>query len=244
MSEFNTSFGETIFNNKYRNAPGGCSTWADLVDTMVLRNCSGLMPPGEMTQLASYIRDMKFIPAGRYLYYAGREAAYFNNCFGFIAEDSREGWADLGWKHFRALMVGGGVGTYYGKIRPSGSIISRTGGTASGPLSLMFSMNEIGRNVQQGGSRRSALYASLPAGHADAERFLHAKDWSEEVKALKASDFNFPATLDMTNISLQYSSEEELCLPIFAKNIRQAVTSGEPGFQFDIGYPDEVVRNA
>ena len=105
---FKTDFGTDIFNTKYRNDKDGCGTWTDLAFTLVGRVCSGLMSPGDMTVLARYIAQMKFIPAGRYLYYAGRPAKYFNNCFAFIAEDSREGWAELGDHHFRALMIGGG----------------------------------------------------------------------------------------------------------------------------------------
>lgn len=241
---FRTDFGKTIFEQKYRNAAGGCATWEELCDTLVQRVCSGLMLPGDMSQLAHYMREMKFIPAGRYLYYAGRPAAFFNNCFSFIAEDSREGWADLGYQHFMALMVGGGCGTYYGNIRPQGETISRTGGYASGPLPLMSAMNEIGRNVQQGGSRRSALYASLPWHHADIDQFLFAKNWSEEVRDLKAKDFNFPAALDMTNISVQYDSMESLQSHILEANVRQAMKTGEPGMQFDLFAEDEVGRNA
>ncbi len=241
---FRTDFGKTIFETKYRNAMGGCATWEELCDTLVQRVCRGKMSPGDMTQLASYMRDMKFIPAGRYLYYAGREAKFFNNCFSFIAEDSREGWAELGHKHFMALMVGGGCGSFYGDIRPEGETISRTGGYASGPLPLMYAMNEIGRNVQQGGSRRSALYASLPWDHADIDQFLFSKDWSEEVKDLKAKDFNFPAPLDMTNISVQYDSINGINSSIFEANVRQAMKTGEPGFQFDLYTPEEVGRNA
>jgi len=241
---FRTEFGKTVFFNKYRNKAGGCDTWEDLCDTLVKRVCTGLMHPGDMTQLAAYMREMKFIPAGRYLYYAGREAAFFNNCFSFTAEDSREGWADLGYKHFMALMVGGGCGTYYGEVRPRGELISRTGGVASGPIPLMHAMNEIGRNVQQGGSRRSALYGSLPALHENTDEFLVAKDWSEEVKALKAVDFNFPAPLDMTNISVQYDDITQIGTKVFNDNVYQACKTGEPGMQFDFYAPNEVGRNA
>jgi ribonucleoside-diphosphate reductase alpha chain len=143
-----------------------------------------------------------------------------------------------------ALMVGGGCGTYYGDVRGKGEVIGRTGGVASGPLSLMYAMNEIGRNVQQGGSRRSALYASLPWWHPDWWDFSYAKDWSDEVKALKAKDFNFPAPLDMTNISTVYDSVQGLNSTEFLRNVYQACKTGEPGFQFDIYTPDELVRNA
>lgn len=244
MTDFRTDFGRTIFNNKYRNSSGDCDTWEDLAYTLVHRVCHGFMPPGDMTVLAGFIKDMKFMPAGRYLYYAGREASFFNNCFAFIAEDSREGWAALAFQHMMALMVGGGCGTAYGKVRPAGEAIRKTSGEASGPIPLMHAMNEIGRNVQQGGSRRSALYASLPFDHADAWDFLRVKDWSPQVIACKTADFNFPAPLDMTNISLGYDTPESLTSDIFRENVRQAVTTGEPGFSFNLFAQDEVGRNA
>ena len=39
--------------------------------------------------------------------------------------------------------------------RPAGSPISRTGGVASGPIPKMLMINEIGRNVMQGGARQA-----------------------------------------------------------------------------------------
>jgi len=241
---FRTVLGETIFNEKYRNDAGGCDTWSNLVDVLVERVCKGKMSPGDITQLAYYIREKKFIPAGRYLYYAGRPASFFNNCFAMIAEDSREGWADLASNHMMALMCGGGVGTYYGNIREKGSLVKFTGGTASGPVPLMYTMNEIGRNVMQGGTRRSALYASLPWNHPDIKEFMIAKDWSDAIKKKKETDFNFAAPFDMTNMSVVYNNAEGLNSTVFKDNIRRAAMSGEPGFQFDFGKIKEIGRNA
>lgn len=244
MNEFRTELGRTIFEEKYKNCSGNCGTWSDLVDTLVTRVCKGLMINGDITQLARYIKEFKFVPAGRYLYYAGRKAAFFNNCYSLIAEDSREGWADLSYKHMMGLMCGGGVGTYYGKIRPSNSIVNTTGGVASGPIPLMIAMNELGRNVMQGGSRRSALYASLPCDHPDIFDFMVAKNWDDHTIEQKIVDFNYPANLDMTNISVAYNNIDQLDSVQFKYNILQALTSGEPGFQFDFNAPNEVGRNA
>lgn len=241
---FRNEFGKVIFDQKYRNDEGGCGTWDDLADTLVLRICKDRMEPGDMTMLSAYIRNMKFIPAGRYLYYAGREASFFNNCYSFIAEDTREGWADLASNHFKALMSGGGCGTYYGNLRERNAVVSTTGGVASGPVPLMHAMNECGRNVMQGGSRRSALYASLPWNHPDILEFLTCKNYSDEIKKAKEEDFNFAAPMDMTNISVQYDSQKGILSDVFVANIRQAMVNGEPGFQFDLKDPDQVGRNA
>ena len=66
-------------------------------------------------------------------------------------------------------MSGGGIGIDYSVYRPSGSYLKRTGGIASGSIPAMKLINECGRQVMQGGSRRSAMYASLhwEVGNAD-----------------------------------------------------------------------------
>lgn len=201
--------------------------------------------------------EMKFLPGGRYIYYAGRPAHYFNNCFLLKAEeDTREEWAALAKRATSCLMVGGGIGIDHSIIRPKGRVIRRTGGIASGPLSLMNLINEIGRNVMQGGSRRSAIYASLNWMHGDAWDFISAKDWdSMEIPGtgltigdLKKADFNYPAPLDMTNISLNYDDNflwEEEIPAIFIENVRRAMMNGEPGMSFNFGkHSKETLRNA
>jgi ribonucleoside-diphosphate reductase alpha chain len=152
--------------------------------------------------IVNLIADRKFLPGGRYLYASGRGLHQVQNCALYRAEDTREGWADLMRKYCMSLMTGAGVGTDYSDVRCSGSLITRTGGTASGPISLMKMGNEVGRNVMQGGARRAAIWAGLSWWHADIFDFITAKDWSDEVKAMKEKDFTFPADLDMTNISV------------------------------------------
>jgi len=183
------------------------------------------------------------------------------NCFLLkCEEDSREDWANLSWKAESCLMTGGGIGSDYSVYRPKNSIINRTGGLASGPLSKMKMINEIGREVQQGGSRRSAIYASLNWKHQDVQEFIHAKDWYQmkvsgtdlTIGDLKEKDFNFPAPLDMTNISVNYDTEwlENFQSTgdignVFLENARQALSTGEPGFSFNFYDKEkETLRNA
>jgi ribonucleoside-diphosphate reductase alpha chain len=145
------------------------------------------------------------------------------------------------------LMTGGGIGTDYSRLRPAGKSLSRTGGISSGPIPLMQIINEAGRHIRQGGSRRSAIYASLNWQHEDITEFLKAKNWSEEIRELKAKDFNFPAPLDMTNISVNYDDAWNFDPnnSIFLENCRQAMMTGEPGFSFNFGdKQNETLRNA
>lgn len=252
---FKSSFSENTFLRKY--AQGQHDTWDDLADRLVEDVCgtrwgtlSPLLSKEDRQQLAEYIKEMKFIPGGRYLYYAGREYKAYNNCYLLRAEtDTREEWANICYRAMSCLSSGGGIGIDYSILRPKGRPLKRTGGVASGPIPLMQAVNEIGRNVMQGGSRRSAIYASLNWQHEDIPDFLKAKNWSDEVREAKGRDFNLPATLDMTNISVNYddaSLEGGLQNnPIFLENVRQAMMSGEPGFSFNFGdKQNETLRNA
>lgn len=244
---FRNKIGEDVFNHKYMYREGGCGTWNELCEVLVHRVCAKYMTKIDIVQLIKYMQDMKFIPGGRYLYYAGREAAFYNNCYVMIAEDSREGWADLGYQHFMGLMCGGGITTNYHKIRPKGSSISKTGSEASGPIPLMMAMNEIGRHVKQGGSRRSALGAILPWTHSDIDDFLYIKNWDDETIRLKADNFNYPAPLDMTNVSVSFddawhNGDDDT---IFNETILQACKTSEPGMTFNLGNDAlDIGRNA
>jgi ribonucleoside-diphosphate reductase alpha chain len=192
--------------------PPGAETWDELARHAGHRSLQGVPPADEIGELIRYIRDLKFIPGGRYLYYAGRPIPSTTTATFFAEEDTREDWANLSWKSESCLMTGGGIGVDYSVYREAGALINRTGGHASGPLPKMEMINEIGRRVMQGGSRRSAIYASLNWQHADALDFLYRKDWEKitipgttmTLKDVKAIDFNWPAPLDMTNISLNY----------------------------------------
>lgn len=256
---FRSEFSEAIFKQKY--AHEGCETWERLARTLVEDVVKDRMPKDDKDQLVRYIADLKFIPGGRYLYYAGRRARFFNNCYLLRAEeDTREDWANLSWKAESCLMTGGGIGVDYSRYRPKGGTLSRTGGFASGPIPKMFMVNEIGRNVMQGGSRRSAIYASLNWQHGDIHDFLNSKDWQNmllgntglSVWDLKQQDFNYPAPLDMTNISVNYDTawlEKYKATgevgEVFIKNVKQALSTAEPGFSFNFYEKEnETLRNA
>lgn len=272
---FKTTFAEDIFRQKYAQGPG--DTWDALVDRLMEDVCGTrwgtqpqLMSKDEIALLSELIKEMKFIPGGRYLYYAGRPFHAYNNCYLLRAEeDTREEWSAVTQRAMACLMTGGGIGVDYSRLRPCGRTLKRTGGRASGPIPLMYCINEVGRNVMQGGSRRSAIYASLSWTHEDIPAFLSAKNWDEQalrvedpltdnplsMGKLKKLNFNFPCPLDMTNISVNYD-DEWLKLGIesrlnrancdtFLENCKQALSTGEPGFSFNFGEKqNETLRNA
>lgn len=247
-------FGRDIFNHKYRHA--GAETWPELAHTLVDEVGGDHMAPDDVSELTNKVATMRVIFGGRYNYYCGRTLKAYNNCYMLRAEaDTREDWAELSWKSEMCLSTGGGIGVDYSVYRPAGSALKRTGGVASGPISKMRMINEIGREVMQGGSRRSAIYGSLNWKHADAAAFLVSKNWHDmpvagtgkTIADLKNADFNYKAPLDMTNISLNYDDAwlVDRMHQTFLTNCEQACKTGEPGFSFNFGEKqNDTLRNA
>ena len=74
---FRNELAETIFHQKYSH--GGTHSWYSLAETIVDDVCgtSGgtkdmLLNKSEREYIVKLIKEFKFIPGGRYLYYAGR----------------------------------------------------------------------------------------------------------------------------------------------------------------------------
>ncbi len=255
-----SAFATTIMQQKYSHdlPGGGKETWEQIaarVARNVLKSVSASKEQIEAT--TKMIAEKKFIPGGRYLYASGRPFHQVQNCLLLRVEDSREGWADLLHKASMALMTGAGIGIDYSGIRPEGAKIRKTGGFATGPLALIAMVNECGRGIMQGGARRAAIWAGLNWTHPDIMRFIHIKNWSSEVCALKEKDFNFPATLDGTNISVllddeffkAYNNEKHRLYAhaqsVYWSTVRQMLKTAEPGFSIDCGpNKGETLRNA
>jgi ribonucleoside-diphosphate reductase alpha chain len=255
-----SKFAQDIMCQKYShlNKEGEKETWDNIayrVSKKVLQAVHA--STSQIEQTKNLIQQRKFIPGGRYLAATGRLYHQVNNCFLFRAEDSREGWADLMHKATLSLMTGGGIGCDYSDVREKGRLIRKTGGEATGPIALMQMVNESGRYIMQGGSRRSAIWAGLNWSHPDIQEFIRLKDWSEVVCQEKLKNFNFPATMDMTNISVLLDDEffeaynddkheqHTLAQSIYWSTVRHMLETGEPGFSIDTGRNSrETLRNA
>jgi ribonucleoside-diphosphate reductase alpha chain len=254
-------FSEDIMKLRYSwdKPDGSKETWEDIAK----RVSKFILSPIEFTDREIYqkkiekmIAERKFIPGGRFLAQAGRDYHQVNNCFLLRAEDTRESWGDLANKATVMLMSGGGLGIDYSNLRPKNSPLKRSGGVSSGSIPLMKMINEIGRGVMAGGKRRSAIWAGLRWSHGDIFDFIEAKNWTEEVKKIKEKDFDFPAPLDMTNISVildkdffdAYDDKEnplhKHAKDIYWKVVESMVRNGEPGFSVDYDNKNESLRNA
>jgi ribonucleoside-diphosphate reductase alpha chain len=255
-----STFSKTVLEQKYLWKEKGETEWKHVayrVTKHVMKAVSVPMSSTLAKEIYEMIEQQKFIPGGRYLYSCGRQFHQTQNCLLLRAEDSREGWSELLQKSSLALMTGAGIGIDYSDIRPEGKFIRRTGGRSTGPIELAKMINECGRGIMQGGSRRSAIWAGLKWSHQDIHKFIELKNWSQDVRDLKAKDFNFPATMDGTNISVQLDDEffkayadEKHALhtqahSVYWATVKQMLKTSEPGFSIDTGANDgETLRNA
>jgi len=252
-----------VFTNKYSHdtflhkySMDRQEKWEDTCKRVVEAVCGQLLSPKDKSKILKYMIDRKFIPGGRYLFSAGRPFHQVNNCFLFRAEDSREGWADIMQKATSSLMTGGGIGIDYSLVREEGANVKRTGGKATGPCALMNMVNEAGRYIMQGGQRRSAIWAGLNWKHPDIFKFIHIKDYTPDMKAMKEKDYNFPLPMEGTNISVIYDTEffiaienedhplNQLAWKVYMENCRQAFSTAEPGMSFNFTKDNESLRNA
>lgn len=258
VSDHLSPFATAIYKQKY--SLDGREEWPDTASRVATHVLAALgYGPGsdEVREAARLIEQRKFIPGGRYLYATGRSLHQVQNCLLLRAEDSREGWGDLWHKAGMALMTGAGIGVDYSRVRPRDSAVRRTGGKASGPVSLMQSVNEIGRQVMQGGSRRSAIWAGLRWDHPDVHEFIRCKDWPGWLRERKAEDFTTPAPMELTNVSValddgffeaygaEWHPQHALAHEVYWKTVEKMARTGEPGFSVDTAENSgESLRNA
>ena len=247
-------FAETIMRQKYLHP--GEEKWEDIADRVVQHVVAPHFPD-LVDPLRNAIAERKFMPGGRYLYATGKDFHQTQNCLLLRVEDSRESISDLYQRVGNGLMTGAGIGIVWSDLREEGAPVKGMGGTSTGPLAFMQSVNEIGRHIMQGGSRRAAIWAGLHWWHPDVFKFMAIKDWDEGIRAMKEKDFNAYAPMDMTNISVILDTEffnafespehgmHEWAQKVYWTAVEKMLSTGEPGFSIDAWENEgENLRNA
>jgi len=247
-------FAETIMKQKYLHP--GEETWRDIANRVV-PTVLGPMFPELVDEMTEAVVARKFMPGGRYLYATGKRFHQTQNCLLMRAGDSRVELADLMNRVTSGLMTGAGVGIVWSDLREEGALVKGMGGESTGPLAFMQMVNEIGRHIMQGGSRRAAIWAGLHWNHPDVFKFITLKNWSSDIVAMKEKDYNAVAPMDMTNISVildtaffaAYEDEtnemHDWAQKVYWSVVEQMLTTAEPGFSIDAGENEgENLRNA
>jgi ribonucleoside-diphosphate reductase alpha chain len=129
----------------------------------------------EFNDYFGLMNEGKALPSTPILMNSGTELGFLSACNVLPVED------DLG-EIFDAIKVagmlqkmGGGVGFNFSKLRPTGDIISKTGGTSSGVVSFLQGFDACSKMVKQGGKRRGANMGLLAMWHPDILQWVNAK---------------------------------------------------------------------
>ena len=125
---------------------------------------------------------------------------------------------------------GGGVGVYYGNLRPTGAPIGSTGGVATGAVPVAQQYDKCARYVTQGNVRRGAFAHYINADHPDAYEMLLAKDHLEgDPRDMIDGNLGFVVSDDFM---YRVIGNDPKATKVFAKALEMNLKVGSPYFVF------------
>lgn len=120
--------------------------------------------------------DFRFLPGGRVLAGAGttRPVTLFNCFVGARPGGSRQSLMDCLDEIAQLTLAGGGVGTDFSNVPPSGPASAHSE-LQGGPLPLLALWDALSASLSAGRIRHGALMATLRCDHPDLDAFIGAK---------------------------------------------------------------------
>lgn len=177
-----TGIAHDIWDEKYRFKDNHGEPVDKTVDDTFKRVATALAsvesnPHPWMTKFYEALSDFSVLPAGRIPAGAGTgRNVTLMNCFVMgKVPDALRGIYDMLRDTALTMKEGGGTGTDFSTLRPSGALISDLGVGASGPLSFMDDWDAMCRSIMSAGHRRGAMMGTLRIDHPDIEAFIEAK---------------------------------------------------------------------
>ena len=137
--------------------------------------------PGHAQRLYDYISRLWFMPATPVLSNGGTGRGLPISCYLNSVDDSLEGIVDTWNENVWLAARGGGIGTYWGRVRGIGEPVGLNGKT-SGIIPFVRVMDSLTLAISQGSLRRGSAAVYLDISHPEIEEFLEIRK--------PAGDFN------------------------------------------------------
>ncbi len=125
-------------------------------------------------RLYDYMSNLWFMPATPVLSNGGTNRGLPISCFLNEAEDSLEGIVGLWNENVWLAARGGGIGSYWGKLRSMGESVRGVGKT-SGIIPFIRVMDSLTLAISQGTLRRGSAAVYLDISHPEIEEFIEMR---------------------------------------------------------------------
>ncbi|MBL4596943.1 MAG: ribonucleoside-diphosphate reductase subunit alpha [Robiginitomaculum sp.] len=163
-----TDFGKATLTDRYL-LPG--ETYQD----MFARVSSAYADDAEHAQrLYDYMSKLWFMPATPILSNGGAKRGLPISCFLNSVSDSLDGIVETWNENVWLASNGGGIGTYWGRVRSIGEKVGQKGETA-GIIPFVRVMDSLTLAISQGSLRRGSAAVYLDIHHPEIEEFLEIR---------------------------------------------------------------------
>jgi ribonucleoside-diphosphate reductase alpha chain len=125
-------------------------------------------------RLYDYMSRLWFMPATPILSNGGTDRGLPISCFLNAVDDSLDGIVDTWTENVWLASRGGGIGTYWGKVRSIGEPVKANGHT-SGIIPFIRVMDSLTLAISQGSLRRGSAAVYIDVHHPEIEEFLEVR---------------------------------------------------------------------
>ncbi|NRB11073.1 MAG: ribonucleoside-diphosphate reductase subunit alpha [Rickettsiaceae bacterium] len=122
-------------------------------------------------KIYDYISNLWFMPATPILSNGGTKRGLPISCFLNETNDSLEGIVNLWTENVWLASKGGGIGSFWGKVRSINEIV-RGNGKTSGIVPFLKVQDSMTLSISQGSLRRGSSAVYLPIDHPEIEEFI------------------------------------------------------------------------
>ena len=166
--------------------------------------------------------SLEWLPNSPTMFNAGTSLGQLSACFVLPINDSLTSIFDAV-KHTALIeQSGGGVGLSFSRVRPEGSMVQSSKGTASGPVSFMRVFDTVTGVINAGGKRRGAMMGVLDVDHPDIMGFIRSKETGNVLS-------NFNISVAVTD---SFMGKARRNRKVWDAIVKAAWKGGDPGLLF------------